>query len=137
MNEQVLRMTNCTQLFSSLKLRMLAAQTAHLAGVSSRDSTRGRNGTRGRWRCGEHSSRGPDQSCSQEQRHQEAALRRLRILDHGHAEPEPEEATELAQAKETTNTELVKGKPRCIPPIIFSLSFNHYFCVKIGFALSW
>jgi hypothetical protein len=82
-------------------------------------------------------SRGPDQSCSQEQRHQEAALRCLGIRDHGHAEPEPEEPTELAQAKETTNTELAKGKPRCIPPIIFNLSFNHYFCVKIGFALSW
>jgi hypothetical protein len=51
-------------------------------------------------------------------------LFRLRILDHGREEPE--EATEPAPVEEI-NPELTEGKPRCISPIIFSFSFNHYF----------
>jgi hypothetical protein len=33
-------------------------------------------------------------------------------------EPEVEEPTELALVQESTNTELIEGKPQCIPPII-------------------
>jgi hypothetical protein len=51
-------------------------------------------------------------------------LFRLRVLDHGHEEPE--ELTEPAPAEET-NPELTKGKPQCIPPIILDFCFNHYF----------
>ena len=45
----------------------------------------------------------------------------LRILDHGHAEPEPEELTELAPAEET-NPELTEGKHRCINTTILDFT---------------
>jgi hypothetical protein len=48
-------------------------------------------------------------------------------LDHGHVEEEHEPLEELAQAEEAVNTELTKGKHRCIPPIILNFFFNHNF----------
>jgi hypothetical protein len=57
------------------------------------------------------------------------------VLDH--AEPKLGEPMKQAQAEDPTNLALDQGKPRCIPPIILDFSFNHYFCVKIDYALSW
>jgi hypothetical protein len=45
-------------------------------------------------------------------------LVRLRILDHGHVELNPEELIEPAQVEEAANTELTEGKPGCISPHI-------------------
>jgi hypothetical protein len=56
---------------------------------------------------------------------------RLRILDHGDAEPEFDEPTRPAQAEEAANTKLTECKPWCIPPIIFSFCFNHYFMLSM------
>jgi hypothetical protein len=55
----------------------------------------------------------------------------LCILDHGHTESKLNKPTELVQAEEVTNTELVEGKLRCIPPIIFNFCFNHCFMLSM------
>jgi hypothetical protein len=47
-----------------------------------------------------------------------------------------EELTEPAPAEESANTELIKGKLRCIPPIFldfFKISILHYNCLCIKF----
>jgi hypothetical protein len=53
-----------------------------------------------------------------------------------HTEPYPEELSELAPAKASTNPDLTHGKPWCIPPMIFDFYLNHYLYVKIDCALS-
>jgi hypothetical protein len=48
-------------------------------------------------------------------------------LDHS----EQESLEELAQVEEAANIELTEGKHRCILPIIFDFSFNHYFMLSM------
>jgi hypothetical protein len=52
-------------------------------------------------------------------------------LDHSHAEEEQESLEEPAQVEEAANIELTEGKHRCISPIIFDFSFNHYFMLSM------
>jgi hypothetical protein len=69
----------------------------------------------------------------------------MHVLDHVQVEPESEIQEEQApeefegpQAPSVVNTNIAfeQGKPRCIPSIILSFSFNHYNCAMLDCALS-
>jgi hypothetical protein len=68
----------------------------------------------------------------------------MHTVDHVQAEPElgvqKEQVSEVSESPQATscmdtNLALDKDKPRCIPPIILSFSFNHYLHVKFDCSL--
>jgi hypothetical protein len=62
----------------------------------------------------------------------------MRTLDHVQVEPELEiqEDAVVHKCQVSRSAFFYQDKPRCIPPIIFDFSFNHYLYIKIDCALS-